>query len=1418
MKATINPIKIMVAIALCALAALARNSACAATLVTKWSFEGNANDTSGNNNNGTVNGPQSFVPGKFGQGIYLNGSSTNWVQKTSANNLPIQASDSWSYNVWVYLTNAPAQLTYFAGFGSLSSSANKAARGIIAYPNQTICQWDAINLIKGTATFPQNAWAMLTVTHDGPSTLSTVYLNGTSVASGNESLVTASPSQVQVGSTVWAGSSLNGIVDEFTLWSGVLSTSDIANLYAYNNAAGNLTAAPGSSLAPGVYWGATNLTLTSETGSTVFYTTDGSAPTSNSPNGGVGTGSATVAIVAPSTMTIIAYATNSAKSDSLLSTNSYTILALSSGTWTNLAGGAWIAGSNWSGGAVAGGAGNAADFSTLTLTANTAVTLNSSPVIGSLAFADAGASFNWIIDPGAPTSGTLTLASTTAPLIAVNNQSATINAALAGTNGFLKSGSGQLILTAANSYTGTTAVSNGTLKLSDIGPFYQPISNAATVVLYSGTGTGSSGNGGYILGGSLSGTGSWLVDGDATGGDMWHSRIILNNVNNPAYTFTGTVSLTNSGRLWLQAGGTNDLTCGNGATFDLASASSTLAFYANNAGRTFTIGGLSGSGTVDLPDPGSGNSSTLVIGDQNVSSAFSGVIRNSGSAARRLSLTKVGTGTLTLSGNNTYTGNTAVSNGVLMVNGYLAAGSSVSVAGGRLSGANGTINGPVTVNAGGTFAPGGASFGAGPLYLNNTLTLSGQARFRIDKTGGFPACDLVANMTGVTYGGTLVVTNITSDANVLTNGDTFTLFTKSSGTYGGSFTNFVLPALGPGLTWDKSRLFVDGTIAIANVTATPFFTPPAGGYVGSVSVTISSDAGATIFYTTDGSDPTTSGTRIAGISPISGILIPSNTNITLQAYATNSGLAPSPLASALYQTLSVPTWTASFGGVWSDAFNWSNNVVGNGAGVLADFSQLDLFSDSTVDLNGSRTIGSLVFGDTTPDSNWIITNSVSGVLTLDNGANAPVINVSNQTTIVAAQLAGTNGLTKIGNGTLKLTVDSAYSGGTSVNAGTLLVAGPNTSNSRVGAGMVTINSPGSMVVGSDDPLGWGGTNTPALNVNGGTVDSAGYYLQFRALTMTGGTLTRTNNGWISYDDVTVNASAAGSTIAGGDFWMRFDTSGNTNGTRIFTVADGSAAADLTVSSRLVNAGGGISGLLKAGSGTMVLTATNTYKGATTVSNGTLLVHGSLASGSVVTVAGGTLGGTGTVGSAVNVQVGGTLSPGPSIATLTINSNLTLAGNVLIQLDKSLAQSNDIVNVTGTINYGGTLTAENIGAPALVLGDSFQVFPAGGSGSFAAIAGSPGVGLNWSFNPASGVLSVVAGVATNPTNLVASVSGGQLTLSWPADHTGWTLQAQTNTLSVGLTGTWYDVAGSTTTNQMNFSIDHTKPTVFYRMKY
>jgi fibronectin-binding autotransporter adhesin len=152
----------------------------------------------------------------------------------------------------------------------------------------------------------------------------------------------------------------------------------------------------------------------------------------------------------------------------------------------------------------------------------------------------------------------------------------------------------------------------------------------------------------------------------------------------------------------------------------------------------------------------------------------------------------------------------------------------------------------------------------------------------------------------------------------------------------------------------------------------------------------------------------------------------------------------------------------------------------------------------------------------------------------------------------------------------------------------------------------------------------------------------------------------------------------------------------------------------------VTFGGAISGtgsLAQSGSGSVTLTGNaSSFSGSLMVSNGTLVVNGTNAATSSVEVfPGATLGGSGVISSSQGIQVdaGGTLAAGASsssIGTLTV-PQLLLYGNVAIKLNKSLAQSNDVVNVTGSLGNlgtGNTLTVTNLG-PDLKVGDKFTVF-------------------------------------------------------------------------------------------------------------
>jgi hypothetical protein len=77
------------------------------------------------------------------------------------------------------------------------------------------------------------------------------------------------------------------------------------------------------------------------------------------------------------------------------------------------------------------------------------------------------------------------------------------------------------------------------------------------------------------------------------------------------------------------------------------------------------------------------------------------------------------------------------------------------------------------------------------------------------------------------------------------------------------------------------------------------------------------------------------------------------------------------------------------------------------------------------------------------------------------------------------------------------------------------------------------------------------------------------------------------------------------------------------------------------------------------------------------------------------------------------------------------------------------------------------------------------------------------------------------VSTIPVPIAFSVSGSTLNLSWPGDHRGWRLLAQTNNLNAGLnpaTNAWFTISGSTGVTNESFPINPVNATVFYRLVY
>jgi autotransporter-associated beta strand protein len=136
---------------------------------------------------------------------------------------------------------------------------------------------------------------------------------------------------------------------------------------------------------------------------------------------------------------------------------------------------------------------------------------------------------------------------------------------------------------------------------------------------------------------------------------------------------------------------------------------------------------------------------------------------------------------------------------------------------------------------------------------------------------------------------------------------------------------------------------------------------------------------------------------------------------------------------------------------------------------------------------------------------------------------------------------------------------------------------------------------------------------------------------------------------------------------------------------------------------------GSGSLTKAGAGTLTLAGINSYSGATSVTGGTLLVNGSILSSSGVTVgAGASIGGSGTLPS---LTVNGTLAPGNSPGTLTVNGNLVLGAGSLYLAEVEGAVS-DRVNVTGTAALAGTLRIVPLGG-AYLFGNPYTLLAAAG---------------------------------------------------------------------------------------------------------
>ncbi len=665
-------------------------------------------------------------------------------------------------------------------------------------------------------------------------------------------------------------------------------------------------------------------------------------------------------------------------------------------------------------------------------------------------------------------------------------------------------------------------------------------------------------------------------------------------------------------------------------------------------------------------------------------------------------LTKLGLGTLTLIGANTYSGGTTVESGTLQIGN-----------GGSTGALPGNVHndGVLVINRTGTMTPGVISGtgslikrAAGTLVLNGTNSYSG----------------------GTTVeGGTLTMASIESigSGNIHLNGGTIhsnsdvntskalTLGSNGGGIEAGvGFFTLQTAISGSGaLTKSGGLVTLTGhQTYLGNTTIQSGILKINSGSLDSPQVSISGSS--TLLFSNNGS--------LAGNIVGSGTLMREFSGATVLTGST---------ANTIHTVVSSGTLQIGNGGATGDLSGDISNsgvVVVNrtgtmvSTGVISGTGSLLKQAAGTLVLNGSNSYG----GGTTIEGGTLAMASIeslgSGNLHLNGGTirNNSNVNTAKAVTLglngggieagvgfftLQTAISGSGALTKSG-GLVTLTGHQTYLGNTTIQSGMLKI-----NEGSLSSPLVTINHGGTLLLSTNGSLA------------GNIVGSGTLMREFSGATVLTGSTANTIHTVVSSGTLQIGNGGATGDLPG-------DISNS--GVVVFN-RTGTAVSTGVIS--------GTGSLQKQASGTVVLSGSNSYTGATTIESGRLIVNGnqSAATGLVTVKNGATLGGSGVLGGAVIVESGGRLGPGNSPGQLTLESDLTLGTGSLLEMEFAGTEAGqyDQLDVQGIFIAGGTLHLSIIGAYVPVYGDVFTIFngqtPGFTSGSFT-LTTNLGGGLTW----------------------------------------------------------------------------------------
>ena len=745
--------------------------------------------------------------------------------------------------------------------------------------------------------------------------------------------------------------------------------------------------------------------------------------------------------------------------------------------------------------------------------------------------------------------------------------------------------SNTLVLTAANTYTGSTTITSGTLQLGD-GTASHDGSIASTAGVLNNSALVYNRFGAVAAGYNISGVGTLTMEGSGTQ--------TLSGTN----TYSGATNIASG---VLQAGSTTGL---SGSSAFVIATPGVLDLNTFNS----SIGSLAGSGTVTNSG---GSLATLSLGGNNTITNFSGVMQN---GAGGLALTKVGTGKFTLSGANSFTGTTTLAGGVLNLGsaGALGGGGNVTFAGGTLQ-----YSASNTSDLSGLIVSSGSAISIDV----NGQTVTYASSLAASNTGGF-------TLIG-TGGGRLVfnAANAYTGTTTLTSG---TLELGVTGALGGggniTFNGGTLQYSAGNQTDHSARIFNSTSAISLDVNGQTVTYASALDASNTGGLTLRATGGGTLILTAanayTGTTTIISGTLQLGVG-VSG----SDGTIAGTPAVVNSGALVFDrfgTVTAGYNISGVGTVTMEGSGTqilngtntYSGATNIISGVLQAGSiTALSGSSAFTVGASGVLDLNTfNNSIGSLTGSGT-------VTNSGGSLAILTTGGNNTITNFSGNIQNGAGGLA----LTKSGTGTFTLSGSDNFTGTTTLAGGALNLG---SANALAGAGSITFSG-GTLQYSVSNTSDLSGLivssgSAISIDVNGQTVT----YASALAASNTGGfTLKGTGGGTLIFNAAnaytgtttltsgTLQLGVAGALGGGGNITfkggtLQYSAGNQTDHSARILSSTSAISLDLngqtvTYASALDASNTGGLTLRATGGGTLILTAANAYTGTTTITSGTL---------------------------------------------------------------------------------------------------------------------------------------------------------------------------------------------------------------------